>query len=175
LERWEQEWLYTEEGAARIAPEEWRRFATAGRLRRGTTAAATTRRYRGLFRSKTRRAAIDAWYRWEEQLSTLRPRIGKSTPKEREELAVLEAHYFARNAWLKPGQLLAAARRIPRSVPVEIVQGRYDLVCPAASAVALHKAIPHSRMKIVDDAGHASTEKGIAAGLRAATDGLLKS
>jgi proline iminopeptidase len=175
MEPWEQRWLYTEEGAARITPEEWRRFEKAGRLRRRTTAAATTRRYRSLFRSKTRRAAIDAWYRWEEQLSTLRPRTGKSTPKEREELAVLEAHYFHRNAWLRPGQLLAAARRIPRSVPVEIVQGRYDLVCPAASAVALSRAIPHSHLQIVDDAGHSAGEPGIAAALRAATDSLIKS
>jgi hypothetical protein len=46
-------------------------------------------------------------------------------------------------------------------------------VCPAASAVALHTAVSHSHLKIVDDAGHASTEKGIAAGLRAATDRLV--
>jgi proline iminopeptidase len=173
MEPWEQRWLYTEEGAARIAPEEWRRFSKAGRLRRGTTAAATTRRFRSLFRSRTRRA-VDAWYRWEAQLSQLRPpKTDRSTPKEREELAVLEAHYFSHDAWLRPGQLLAAARRIPRSVPVHIVQGRYDLVCPAASAVELHRAVPHSHLQIVDDAGHSSGEPGIAAGLKAAVKELL--
>jgi proline iminopeptidase len=176
LEPWEQRWLYTEEGAARIAPEEWRLFAKAGRLRRGTTAAATTRRYRSLFRSRTRRRqAIDAWFRWEERISQLKPsKSYESTPTEREELAVLEAHYFAHNAWLKPGQLLAAARRIPRSVPVYIVQGRYDLVCPAASAIAVARAVPHSHLQIVDTAGHSSGEPGIAKGLRAATDALVR-
>ena len=178
MEPWEQRWLYTEDGAARVAPEEWRKFSKAGRLRRRTTAAATTRRFRSLFRSRThrvRRSAVDAWYRWEAQLSQLRPPTkDKSTPKEREELAVLEAHYFHRNAWLRPGQLLAAARRIPRSVPVYIVQGRYDLVCPAASAVAVARAVPHSHLQIVDDAGHSSGEPGIAAGLRAATDALVR-
>ena len=178
LERWEQEWLYGEGGASSVAPEAWADFAKGGRLSKRTTASRTIRRYRSLFRSRhrqTRRRAIDAWYTWEDRLSTLRPDRDTSTPQEREELAVLEAHYFEHDAWLRPGQLLAAARRIPRSVPVEIVQGRYDLVCPAASAVALHKAIPHSHLQIVDDAGHASTEKGIAAGLRVATDALVKS
>jgi proline iminopeptidase len=175
MEPWEQRWLYTEEGAARVDPTAWRAFARAGRLRRGTTAAATTRRFRSLFRSRTRRQAIDAWYRWEAQLSQLRPpKTDKSTPKEREELAVLEAHYFQNNAWLKPGQLLAAARRIPRSVPVYIVQGRYDLVCPAASAIAVANTVPHSHLQIVDDAGHSAGEPGIAAGLRAATDALAR-
>lgn len=173
---WEQEWLYTENGAARIAPEAWTDFARGGRLSKRTTASRTIRRYRTLFRSRnraTRRRAVSAWFSWEDRLSRLRPTCDKSTPAEREELAVLEAHYFHHDAWLKPGELLAAASRIPRSVPVTIVQGRYDLVCPAASAVELAGVIPHSRLQIVADAGHASTEPGIAAGLRTATDDLL--
>jgi proline iminopeptidase len=176
MSAWEQEWLYSENGAARIAPEAWTDFARGGRLSHRTTASRTIRRYRTLFRSRnraTRRRAVSAWYQWEDRLSRLRPVVIKSTPAEREELSVLEAHYFHHDAWLRPGELLAAARRIPPSVPVTIVQGRYDLVCPAASAVELHGAIPHSKLHIVADAGHASTEPGIAAGLKAATDELL--
>jgi proline iminopeptidase len=170
----EMRWLYTEGGASEIAPEAWADFVSGAGIRRPVRN--LTHRYHALFRSRrhaTRRRAVDAWYTWEERLSTLLPQKTKSTPKEREELAVLEAHYFRKNAWIRPGQLLAAARRIPCSVPVEIVQGRYDLVCPAVSAVALHRAIPHSRLNIVNDAGHASTEPGIETGLRAATDRLL--
>lgn len=173
MEPWEQRWLYEEGGASRIAPGAWQEFAR--QVPGQATARAVTRRYRDLFRNrKTRHRAVSAWYTWEAHLSTLRPKVTKSTFKEREELAVLEAHYFYRNAWIRPGQLLAAARRIPRSVPVYIVQGRYDLVCPAASAFALARAVRHSQLRIVEDAGHSAGEPGIAAGLRAATDSLLR-
>jgi proline iminopeptidase len=174
MEPWEQRWLYEEGGASRIVPDGWRSFARNIRGRK--TAQSATRRYRSLFHSRsrlTRRRAINAWYTWEAQLSTLRPKLIKSSFKEREELAVLEAYYFEHNAWIRPGQLIAAARRIPRSVPVFIVQGRYDLVCPAASAISLSQAIPHSHLKIVEDAGHSAGEPGIAAALRAAVKSLL--
>ena len=51
-----------------------------------------------------------------------------------------------------------------------IVQGRYDVVCPARSAHDLHEAWPSSRLHIVDDAGHAATEPGIVHHLVEATD-----
>jgi proline iminopeptidase len=39
---------------------------------------------------------------------------------------------------------------------VHIVQGRYDLVCPFITAWQLHKAIAHSKLHIIPDAGHAA-------------------
>ena len=51
-----------------------------------------------------------------------------------------------------------------------IVQGRYDVVCPATSALALHRAWPDSRLEIVDDAGHSAMEPGIVHHLVEATD-----
>ncbi|TAJ17165.1 MAG: prolyl aminopeptidase, partial [Planctomycetota bacterium] len=57
-------------------------------------------------------------------------------------------------------------------LPCTIVQGRYDVVCPAASAWVLHKAWPGSKLTIVPDAGHSASEPGIVAGLVEATDAL---
>ncbi|MCB9604901.1 MAG: alpha/beta hydrolase, partial [Sandaracinus sp.] len=51
-----------------------------------------------------------------------------------------------------------------------IVQGRYDVVCPAKSAWDLHRAWPKSELVIVPDAGHSALEPGTAAALLAATD-----
>jgi proline iminopeptidase len=55
-------------------------------------------------------------------------------------------------------------------VPCAIVQGRYDVVCPARSAWDLKKAMPHAELKIIGDAGHASSEAGIIDALVEATD-----
>ena len=51
-----------------------------------------------------------------------------------------------------------------------IVQGRYDVVCPAISAWELHKAFPEAQFIIVPDAGHAVSEPGITDALITATD-----
>ena len=73
-------------------------------------------------------------------------------------------------AWLKTEtQLLDDATRIAH-LPGVIVQGRYDVVCPAASAWALHKRWPKSKLVIVPDAGHSIKEPGILSALVQATD-----
>ena len=43
-----------------------------------------------------------------------------------------------------------------------ILKGRYDVVCPLTSAWELHKALPHSELKIMGDAGHSMGEVSIA-------------
>ena len=157
-EPWEADWLYAEGGASRIEPTEWARFAGPRRTRK-----ATLEYYgRRLRRASTRRAAAAAWNRWETVLSTLEKKPIGPAPQS---LALLEHHYFSHNCWLKPGQLLAAARRL--RMPVTIVQGRYDLVCPPASATALHEAIPQSRL-VLTQAGHSAAEPATARALRSA-------
>ena len=81
----------------------------------------------------------------------------------------LEAHYFRHGAFLEDDQLIRNVHRIAH-LPATIVQGRYDVVCPPASAWRLHQAWPGATLQIVEDAGHAATEPGIAAALVAATD-----
>ena len=57
-----------------------------------------------------------------------------------------------------------------RHIPAVIVQGRYDVVCPAESAWELSRAWPEAELKIIQDAGHSMSELGIRRALVAATD-----
>ncbi len=122
---------------------------------------------------KTRRDAALAWNAWEEQASYLLPDV--KPPAEEDvpteiALARIEAHYFVNASFFRnDGELLANAGRIA-AIPGVIVQGRYDLVCPAASAWDLHKAWPLSRIQFIRDAGHAAGETGIASALVEATE-----
>jgi proline iminopeptidase len=68
-----------------------------------------------------------------------------------------------------PDQLLTNIDCI-RSIPAVIVQGRYDVVCPAQTAWDLHTAWPEADFRIVPDAGHSSFEAGIVHELVEATD-----
>ena len=84
-------------------------------------------------------------------------------------LARIEAHYFAHDSFLPEGGLLAHIDRI-RHLPCVIVQGRYDMVCPAVSAFDLAAAWPEAELHVVSDAGHSAWEPGIRAQLIAATE-----
>ncbi len=46
-------------------------------------------------------------------------------------------------------------------IPAEIVQGRYDMICPARTAFELAAAWPAARLSVVPDAGHSALEPGI--------------
>ena len=85
-------------------------------------------------------------------------------------MARIECHYFVNKGFFDADdQLLRDAPRL-RGIPAVIVQGRYDVVCPAASAWALHKRWPASKLVLVPDAGHSIKEPGILSALVQATD-----
>lgn len=105
-----------------------------------------------------------AWSEFEGSCSTLLPNpdLVRHFAEEALGLARLEAHYFAHQCFLAPNQLLANLYRI-RHLPASIVQARYDMVCPIASADELARAWPDARYVIVPDAGHSVWEPPVRA------------
>ena len=73
------------------------------------------------------------------------------------------------DSWTARIQLLEDVPKI-RHIPAVIVQGRFDVVCPARSAWDLHKAWPEADLRIVPDAGHSAFEPSISRELVKATD-----
>lgn len=71
---------------------------------------------------------------------------------------------MANDRLLEEGQLLRDAGRL-KHVPTVIVNGRHDVITPPITAWKLHKALPKSQIWIVESAGHAGSEPGIAAAL----------
>jgi proline iminopeptidase len=84
-------------------------------------------------------------------------------------LARMEAHYFVHDNFLPENALLERAHRL-RAIPGVIVQGRYDVVCPIASAHDLVAAWPEVEYHVVPDAGHSVWEPGTCAALVAACE-----
>ena len=118
-------------------------------------------------------SAARAWSVYEGSCSTLLPSPDTVTSFAQDRtalgLARIEAHYFAHDLFLPKGGLLAGMRKIAH-VPAEIVQGRYDMVCPARSAFELAAAWPAARLTIVPDAGHSALEPGVRRNLVAAVE-----
>jgi len=57
---------------------------------------------------------------------------------------VTEQHYMSQLCFMPDRHILENASHI--NVPVVIVQGRYDMMCPPATAYELHQALPNSTL-----------------------------
>jgi proline iminopeptidase len=97
------------------------------------------------------------------------PVLSASASQSAVGLARLEVHYMRANQFVPDDALLRGVDRI-RHIPCAIVQGKYDLLCPPITAVALHAAWPESTLQIIEDAGHSAFEPGIRAALVAIMD-----
>merc|ERR1711977_630168 len=98
-----------------------------------------------------------AWSTWEMATSKLYVSAENLKRVEEDNFALsfarIECHYFVHGGFFKEdGQLLKNAFLI-KDIPGVIVQGRYDMVCPATTAWELHKEAPHLEFHIVPDAG----------------------
>ena len=119
--------------------------------------------------------AATAWDAYESDCSTLLPRGDGPPAFESDAIALaiarIEAHYFVHSGFLADGELLGNIHRIEH-LPCTIVQGRYDVVCPPVTALALSRAWPAAELVVVPDAGHSVREPGIARELVAAVERL---
>lgn len=80
----------------------------------------------------------------------------------------VQLHYLAHDFFLQPNELLDNLWRIGNQ-PVIIVQGRMDMVCPPATALAVAQGIEGAELRVVATGGHSALQPEIAAELCAAT------
>jgi proline iminopeptidase len=172
LRRFELEWYY-QQGASWFFPEKWQPFR--GAIPSSERAEMMSAYHRRLTSTSdaVRLPAARAWSLWEGETITLLPNADFSTAHAQDHFALafarIENHYFVHGGWLDEGQLLRDANRL-RGTPGVIIQGRYDMACPAVSAWDLHQLWPEADFHMVEDAGHAFNEPGILHRLIEATD-----
>jgi proline iminopeptidase len=172
LRRHELDWFY-EGGAQSLFPDLWEAFlAPIPTGERSHLIEAYHRRLTHPDPDVHVPAAV-AWSVWEASTIRLRPdreAIEKAAePRSAVAFARIENHFFRHGGWFREGQLIERAPLL-RDIPAVIVQGRYDVCTPIMTAWDLHRAWPEAELVVVDDAGHAAVEPGIARALRAATD-----
>lgn len=172
LRREELLWYY-QHGASLLFPDKWERFlAPIPPAERDDLMAAYRRRLTG-DDIEGRIAAAKAWSQWEGETITLLPEPEVSNAFYDDHYALgfarIENHYFVHGGWLEDGQLIRDAGKL-RDIPAVIVQGRYDIACPAVTAWDLHRAWPEAEFVMVEGAGHAFSQPGILHHLIMATD-----
>ena len=173
LRKKEIDWFY-QEGASYIFPDAWAKYLEPiPQNERHDLVSAFYKRLTSPDKN-IRTEAAKAWSIWEGSTSKL---FTDPTFVERfagdefaDAFARIECHYFINKGFFKDdGWIIKNVDKI-RHIPTWIVQGRYDVVCPAVSAYELNQAFPESKLFIIADAGHSASEPGIKSKLIEATD-----
>jgi proline iminopeptidase len=169
-------WFY-QEGASWLFPDRFAAYqAPIPLAERSDMIAAYHRRLTGDDEDARIKAAL-AWSAWEGSTLSLQSHADMADKFSQIEYALnfarIECHYFINKGFFEhDGQLLANAGRLAQ-IPGVLVQGRYDVITPAATAWELHQSWQEARLHIVPDAGHAMTEPGIIDALVRATRSFI--
>lgn len=154
------DWLSTGNGAARIWPEAWQEFnATVPDLAK--QANPCNYLYEKIC-AGNQDIAI-AFAKWEGRISCHQENpalvsvmgnypVGYTVGK-------IELHYMVNDFFLEEDQILNNISKI--KMPVEIVHGRYDIVCPVDHALILHQNLNISQLHIMPNSGHSAFEPEI--------------
>lgn len=173
------DWFY-EGGASAIFPEEWEAYENAIPIgERDNFVAAYGRRLRGELGEDEMKKAAKAWSIWEGRTSKLvqdpwedvKNKFGADDFSLA--FARIENHYFTNKGFFpRDGYLLEQAQidKI-KHIPTFIVQGRYDVVCPAMTAFDLKKKLPDAKI-VYTITGHSGFETEIIKELVSATDAV---
>jgi len=169
-------WFY-QSGANRFYPEYWEDFiAPVEHEKRIDMVSA----YYELLTSDneiSRMRAAEAWSVWEGRTSNLQTDPITvdhfSDPYHALAMARIECHYFRHRAFIEDNQILNNTSSIAQ-LPIHIIQGRYDMVCPINQAIELHDKLPNAHLTICNHAGHSAMELEIAQALVTSTDQFIE-
>lgn len=114
------------------------------------------------------------WNAYESSIMALLPRPAQTQQTIDGEIELARArvqiHYIRHDCFIGQSDLLAQVQQRLSHIPTQIIQGRYDMVCPPVTAWELSHAMPHAVFHMVEDAGHSAMEPGITSALVAATE-----
>lgn len=160
-------------GLARFACSAWEEF----------TADATddlVAHYHAAVNSPLEHSACQAARRW-ARYEALAMQIGTGAAARNQEIVLtpdkqllarvrVQLHYLSNHCFLGDNYLLESARDI--DIPVTIVQGGLDFICPPISAWRLSRALPRASLRLVADAGHNGLSAQLARALTEEANGL---
>lgn len=166
-------WLY-QHGASELYPDAWESYVAPIPIAEHDDLVSAFHKRLTSDDAQTRLAAARAWSVWEASTSFLVQNHDfmekLDAPDAALAMARIECHYFVNGGFFRsPNQLLEDIDRI-RHIPTVIVQGRYDVVCPATTAWALHRAWPEADFQMIATAGHSAFDPSNTQALVAATD-----
>jgi len=154
------EWAFTgENGVAKLFPDLWHKRQTDFEKFKVTSVEAASffseRLKNGEVEEK--KEIIASIMSWEGNLlSSYRPETLMSVDEVDQaaiNYATVYLHYEAHQFFLKSGQILDNLEII-NHIPIVMLHGRHDVLCPAVSAWQIHQAHPNARLEILPQSHH---------------------
>ena len=167
-------WVYTNKGAAQIYPEAWQAFVDELPLNQQQNPLKAI--YQQLIDSdeQTSRNAYNRLQQWESSILNIQPSIPASkgdtinkTP------SIIQLHYSMNHCFIEQSPILEQINRVDE-IPINIIQGRFDFVCPVEQAWQLAYHCPQATLTVIDQAGHLANEPLIIDALVEATRSFSK-
>lgn len=129
-------------------PDVWQRYSEmVPEIERGNTTAYYAKQFEHLDKA-VRNRYVSEWVLFESSLMSLDSKIEQHAleqPTEEDSqqnlaIAKLEAHYFLNNFFIDENYILENAKAISH-IPLVMIHGRYDFICPLSGAYELQKTI----------------------------------
>lgn len=179
------DWVYSENGAAKIFPDAWNNLVED--LPLSQQAQPLSAIYQQLTSDDTQ-LSNDIFYKlqhweanlicWQELVSLEKNRVEKervesSITDADKAPAIIQLYYSINQCFIAQEPLLELTKTI-RHIPTTIIHGRYDMVCPLEQAWQLKKHWPEAELSIIEMAGHVVNEPKIIDALVQATNDFAK-
>lgn len=170
------DWVYRENGAAKIFPDAWRNLVND--LPLSQQAQPLSEIYQQLTSNdpKVSNHIFHRLQHWEESLIYWQKTLSfednsmESSIKENDKTAaIIQLYYSMNQCFIAPKPLLELIDNI-RHIPTKIIHGRHDMVCPLEQAWQLKEHWPEAELSIIEMAGHVVNEPKIIDALIKATD-----
>jgi len=118
--------------------------------------------YAKLFQSPDeaiRRDALNRWTTLEKAVSRLildetQMSADLSDPDFVLAHSLIENHYFRHHGFINADDILQRAGQTLADIPIDVISSRYDIVCPPQTAFDFARAVPHTNLTVVPNAGH---------------------
>lgn len=164
------------EGAGRIYPEKWEQLINS------IPCAGRADWVKGLYDAVfgvdeiTQRRATKAWMDWGGQVALMHEFQEDGKPVHVTEKMVkqvqMEIHFALNKYFITENQVLNGCD-VLQDIPVIIIHGRNDLVCPMEAGLSLYKALPKAEFIILPNAGHIASGDEMINALVDATDRIV--
>lgn len=170
------DWVYSNNGAAKIFPDAWNNLVKD--LPLSQQAHPLSAIYQQLTRDNIQESnsIFNKLQHWEASLIYWQESLSfEQTPINEDDKAssIIQLYYSINQCFIANNPLLESIEAI-RHIPTTIIHGRFDMVCPLEQAWQLKKHWPEAKLSIIDMAGHVANEPKIINALVNATKDFAK-
>ncbi|WP_114325799.1 prolyl aminopeptidase [Candidatus Colwellia aromaticivorans] len=174
------DWVYSENGAAKIFPYAWNNLVKDLPLSQQAQPLSVIYQQLTSDDTKISNAIFNKLQHWEasliywqESLSFEESSIENPIKESDKAPAIIQLYYSMNQCFIAKEPLLENIENI-RHIPTKIIHGHYDMVCPLEQAWQLKKYWPEAELSIIEMAGHVASEPKIIDALVKATNDFAK-